>query len=182
MPDGKTHDRLTIMGAAFCVPVWLIAAPPAFRADYYAAGTLAAATLFSGLMLSPDLDLDSSIYRRWGVLRFLWWPYMKAMPHRSFFSHSLIIAPIIRIVYFLTICYLLFRGATWLLYFVTPIDRNGMTDRAFAALVDFPKRYPHHFWATVIGTIWGTALHVGADAFWTRAQKANPFRHKRRHR
>ncbi|MBC8142755.1 MAG: metal-binding protein [Armatimonadetes bacterium] len=180
MPDGKTHDRLTVLGAALAVPAWLLLAPPAFRADYVAAGTLAAATLFSGLMLSPDLDLDSSIYRRWGVFRFLWWPYMKAMPHRSFLSHSYVIAPLIRVAYFLLVCYVLFRAGSWLAHFVVPHDRNGITDRAYTALVDFPTRHPAHFWATAIGTIWGTALHVGADTFSTRLQKANPFRRRRR--
>lgn len=180
MPDGKTHDRLTILGAALAVPAWLIFSPPAFRPDYAAAATLAVATLFSGLMLSPDLDLDSSIYRRWGVLRFVWLPYQKAMPHRSFLSHSYIIAPLIRVAYFLLVCYLLFRAGSWLIHFVTPVDRNRITDGAYAALVEFPARYPAHFWAATIGTLLGTALHVGADTFSTRLQKANPFRRRRR--
>lgn len=180
MPDGKTHDRLTIIGAALSVPVWLLFAPPDWRTDYPACATLVASTLFSGLMLSPDLDLDSSIYHRWGPLRFLWWPYQKLIPHRSFLSHSLLIAPMLRVLYFLVISYVLFRVGTWAINFITPVNRNAMSDAAFAALVDFPNRYPHHFYAATIGTILGTALHVGADTFWTRLQKANPFRRRRR--
>lgn len=180
MPDGKTHDTLTVLGAALAVPAWLLLAPPDFRADYAACATLAGSTLFSGLMLSPDLDLDSSIYQRWGPLRFLWLPYQKLIPHRSPLSHSVLLGPVLRVLYFLVIAYLLFRGGTWLLNFVTPVDRNRMTDTAYAALVEFPTRYPHHFYAALLGLLWGTALHVGADAFWTRLQKANPFRRRRR--
>ena len=180
MPDGKTHDRLTVIGAALSVPVWLVFAPLAFRADYGTCATLVVSTLFAGLMLSPDLDLDSSVYHRWGVLKWLWLPYQKVMPHRSFFSHSFIIAPLIRVAYFLVVCYLLFRGGTWLLHFVLPVDRNGMTDTAYAALVSFPNTHPAHFWAASIGLLWGTALHVFPDVFGTRLKRMNPFRRRRR--
>ncbi len=181
MPDGKTHDRLTLFGAALSVPAWLLMAPPAWRGDYAACAVLVVSTLFSGLMLSPDLDLDSSIYHRWGLLRFLWWPYQKLIPHRSFLSHSLLLAPLLRVIYFLAIAYIVFRAGTWVAAFVAPMNRNAMTDSAFAALVDFPKRQPRLFDAAVVGLVLGTGMHVGADALQTGLRKANPFRRGRRH-
>src|SRR5436305_9344184 len=101
MPDGKTHDKITVIGAVAAVPAWAFLAPPPH--EWSVGLTLFGATLFSGLMLSPDLDLDSSIYRRWGPFRFLWWPYQKIMPHRSVASHSLLLGPLLRILYFLVV-------------------------------------------------------------------------------
>jgi uncharacterized metal-binding protein len=55
--------------------------------------------LFSGLMFGPDLDLYSFHYQRWGILRWLWRPYQKAIKHRSMWSHGPIIGTIGRILY-----------------------------------------------------------------------------------
>jgi uncharacterized metal-binding protein len=55
--------------------------------------------LFSGLIFGPDLDLYSFHYQRWGILRWLWRPYQKAIKHRSMWSHGPIIGTIGRILY-----------------------------------------------------------------------------------
>jgi uncharacterized metal-binding protein len=52
-----------------------------------------------GLYLSPDLDLVSKPYKRWGWLRWIWIPYQKYIPHRSPLSHAPIIGSIIRLLY-----------------------------------------------------------------------------------
>ena len=51
------------------------------------------------LWLSPDLDLKSDAYYRWGPLKFIWLPYVKLMPHRSLFSHLPVLSDLIRIAY-----------------------------------------------------------------------------------
>lgn len=43
--------------------------------------------------ISPDLDLDSSVYKRWSIFRFIWYPYREIMKHRGA-SHSFIWGPI----------------------------------------------------------------------------------------
>lgn len=55
--------------------------------------------LFSGLLLSNDLDIASRIYRRWGPLCLLWYPYQRLIPHRSPLSHGLIVGPVLRVLY-----------------------------------------------------------------------------------
>jgi uncharacterized metal-binding protein len=55
--------------------------------------------LFSGLIFGPDLDLYSFHYKRWGILRWMWRPYQKAIKHRSIWSHGPIIGTIGRILY-----------------------------------------------------------------------------------
>jgi uncharacterized metal-binding protein len=76
-----------------------------------AAGTLYATTradlafwvsggfLVSGLIFGPDLDLYSFHYQRWGVFRWLWRPYQKAIKHRSIWSHGPIVGTVGRILY-----------------------------------------------------------------------------------
>ena len=60
---------------------------------------MAGGFFFSGLMFGPDLDIHSTQYKRWGILRWIWLPYRKLFRHRSLFSHGLIIGTLIRVVY-----------------------------------------------------------------------------------
>src|ERR1044071_4465364 len=98
MPSGRTHDLITL----------LLAAPTA-GAAYYITGDwtvtaiTTAAMVFGGLMFGPDLDIQSRQYTRWGPLRFLWWPYKVALPHRSRLSHSILLGTWIRVIYFLIV-------------------------------------------------------------------------------
>lgn len=56
---------------------------------------------FATYFMNPDLDLNSHGYQSWGWLRFLWWPYQKALAHRSWMSHFPVISTILRIIYLL---------------------------------------------------------------------------------
>ncbi|HZG53782.1 MAG TPA: metal-binding protein, partial [Pyrinomonadaceae bacterium] len=95
MPSGKTHDAIT-----------LLLAVPTFVAAWGVTGSLAlagvatGAMLFGGLMFGPDLDIQSRQYTRWGVFRFIWWPYKVMFRHRSRWSHGIIFGTLIRVVYF----------------------------------------------------------------------------------
>lgn len=57
--------------------------------------------LFGGMMLSPDLDIQSRIYERWGIFKYYWLPYQKLIPHRSPLSHSGV-SSLIRLMYLFT--------------------------------------------------------------------------------
>lgn len=165
MPNGKVHDRLTVAGAVVAAPAWWYLTPAPL--DPTVCLTLVAATLFSGTMLSPDLDLNSSIYHRWGPLRYIWWPYQKAIPHRSRFSHSFILAPLLRVAYFLAAIWLLLRLGTWVAVQFVPFDRNGLSREAGDLLVTLCRTHPHHFAMALLGLFLGSAIHVTADFIWT---------------
>ncbi len=124
---------------------------------------LVGATLFSGLWLSPDLDLDSSIYRRWGPFRFLWWPYQKIMPHRSPLTHSLFVGPLVRICYFILVAWAIVRCATWAIARFMPLDRNALSRNIGDALITFFRARPDLLQMLLLGLFLGTALHVSAD-------------------
>jgi len=175
MPSGKVHDRITIAAAGLSVPVWLACSPT--PRDLSAGATLIVSLLFSGLALSPDLDLDSSVYRRWGPFRWIWWPYQKLVRHRSWISHSFLIAPLLRIAYFLFVVWGIFRIASFVVdLLVAPFDRNAWSERAFEALVALPRTHPHHFQMLLLGLFLGAALHSGADLL------VSAFKRKRRRR
>jgi uncharacterized metal-binding protein len=54
---------------------------------------------FGGLMFGPDLDIKSVQLARWGIFRWIWYPYRRLLRHRSFFSHGPIVGTLLRLVY-----------------------------------------------------------------------------------
>ncbi len=98
MPDGKTHDMINssvLVAVLFCL-YYLIWKENVMVADYLTNQTILAFSLsylFATFFLSPDLDINSTPYRRWGSLRVLWWPYKVVFRHRGF-SHHPVIGPL----------------------------------------------------------------------------------------
>lgn len=169
MPSGKVHDRITFAAAAVCAPLWWSTAPP--PRDWSVGAMLIGSLLFSGLLISPDLDLDSSIYRRWGPLRFIWWPYQKLVKHRSWVSHSYLVGPVLRSVYLLAVVYSLLRVGTWAIRAVWPLDRNALSRQGLHALLHLPREHPAHFFMLVLGLLLGAALHCVADTVWSNLKR-----------
>ncbi|MBD2742997.1 metal-binding protein [Coleofasciculus sp. FACHB-1120] len=94
MPSGRTHDRITL----WCLP-WVAGMTFGLTRSGDLTLIVSGGFLFSGLMFSPDLDLNSRPYQRWGWLRWIWIPYQKSLRHRSIFSHGLAIGTIVRSLY-----------------------------------------------------------------------------------
>ncbi len=94
MASGKNHDRSIL----FATPVVAIVV----GSHSLELGIVAAsAHILGGLYLSPDLDLKSIPFKRWGVLRVLWLPYQKLIPcHRHWLSHGVIVGSVVRLLYF----------------------------------------------------------------------------------
>jgi uncharacterized metal-binding protein len=93
MASGKNHDCSIL----FTSPVVAIVV----GSHSLELGIVAAsAHLLGGLYLSPDLDLKSIPFKRWGVLRVLWLPYQKLIPcHRHWLSHGVIVGSVVRLLY-----------------------------------------------------------------------------------
>jgi uncharacterized metal-binding protein len=185
MPSGRVHDRITAIGAVAAVPIWWFFAPivssavtprgvtPSaianlgVREDWAAGVTLFLAILFAGWMLSPDLDLNSSIYHRWGPFRFLWWPYQKVVPHRSWVSHSWLFSPILRVAYLLGVTWLLAYGVLWALSQSTGLGPGVPTRTPIDLVQQLYREFPHPCVLAAVGLVIGTALHSGADTVWS---------------
>jgi uncharacterized metal-binding protein len=107
MASGKNHDRAIL----FASPVVLVVGCYQFGLEL---GIIAGASHFlGGYWLSPDLDIKSRPFLRWSVLRFIWIPYQRLIPHRSPLSHAPVLGSLIRLVYLaacLSPLWLLFPG------------------------------------------------------------------------
>ena len=135
----------------------------------------AAATIFAGLMFGPDLDLYSKQYKRWGPLRFIWYPYMVAISHRSRLSHGLMLGTVFRVLYFIAVTAVL---ATAILYarqrylygmqttWSEEFTRVSLDLGAFWNRTD--KQY---FWSAFAGLWFGAAEHTVSDVVWSIAKK-----------
>jgi uncharacterized metal-binding protein len=93
MASGENHDRSIL----FTTPIiGLIGVSHSLELGIIAAS----AHLLGGLYLSPDLDLKSKPFKRWGILRVLWLPYQKLIPcHRHRLSHGVIVGSVVRLLY-----------------------------------------------------------------------------------
>jgi uncharacterized metal-binding protein len=96
MPNHKTHEYI---GTLAIIPI--AATALYFGHSIQKTTVLAIGILFATYYLSPDLDHDvgAASYRRWGILRFIWYPYKKLIPHRSWISHSGPISATLRLLY-----------------------------------------------------------------------------------
>lgn len=144
--------------------------PPAYAA--YAASQpqdiigpvsiLFGAHLLSGMLFSPDLDLDSAIDDRWGWFGWIWRPYTLLIPHRHFWSHGLILPPLLRLAYFfgaiLLLMFVLARGFAALGLIVPDYHL-----RLANALITIVREYPDETQVFLLGFITGGAAHTIAD-------------------
>jgi len=90
MPSGKTHIRINWFVLAL---INILIMP--FHMDISIKNYFLFNIIFilTSYYISPDLDITSSVYRRWGLLKIIWWPYKELMKHRQM-SHSIIWGPI----------------------------------------------------------------------------------------
>ena len=161
MPSGRTHDLITFL-----------LVPPTAVAAYYFTGDRAvtavttATMVFGGLMFGPDLDIQSRQYTRWGPLRFLWWPYKVALPHRSRLSHSILIGTWIRVAYFLVVVAITLAIALYArdLYFHRQSDALGDVSGAFTRVWDAVAAVRRDYLIAALAGLWlGATSHTVSD-------------------
>ena len=169
MPSGKTHDKITVVTAVASVPLWWWESSVRDIAGF-AIGL--AAYLFSGFWLSDDLDTNSIAYKRWGLLRWLWWPYQKAVPHRSWVSHGIGFGPIFRVAYFLVMIWAVMRGVLWLLIRAgVPVNPDTVLGGFWGFTTDWTQAHPSWAMCALIGLVLGGLAHSVADAVVSWAKR-----------
>jgi uncharacterized metal-binding protein len=178
MPNGRTHDAITIITAAGA-----FAAAEYYNFGHILSTVASCAVLFSGLMFSPDLDLNSRPYQRWGPLKALWWPYQKALPHRHILSHGLLIGTICRLIYFTVAVSAAVIAGTSAYRFARgeEVDLSGQAAMILDWLVGiyddlaFPQK------AAILAGLWlGELVHVVPDRLLIRGRKRPRARSRRR--
>jgi uncharacterized metal-binding protein len=166
MPNGKTHDVLTVATGVVGAPVaYLLARHLGYNTQEatQTAFVFGASHLVSGLLFSPDLDNYSVAARRWGALYFIWLPYRAAIPHRSWVSHGLIFSSVLRLLYFI--------GALSTLFYVykhTIAVLSTEIGLFVVAIQSFASTSPHVLYAFLIGFIVAGDVHILADKYATR--------------
>lgn len=173
MANYKTHDHVTLYSALVLAPLcyWIADQYAPWWGGHQATLTpmqtallVIGAHLFSGLLLSNDLDIYSRIYRRWGPLRFLWYPYQKLVAHRSWLSHNPIAGPVLRLLYLYIMIELILVGAHRLTLSLGTssaiIDAGlGWTSQAWF----FLWSYPQISLPLAVGLVLGSAVHSLVD-------------------
>jgi uncharacterized metal-binding protein len=173
MPSGKTHDAITLL---LTVPTFVAAWGVA--GSLLLAGVTTGAMLFGGLMFGPDLDIQSRQYTRWGVFRFIWWPYKVMFRHRSRWSHGIIFGTLIRVVYFAFMLSLLAVAAVYLRAFLVAQELPGYDEllRAWHA-VEAGTRLEGTGRAAALAALaglwWGAASHTLTDVVWSVLRKGS---------
>ncbi len=169
MPSGKIHDKITVVTAVASVPVWWLEDPTRNVAGFVI-GLIA--YLFSGFWLSDDLDTNSIAYKRWGALRWLWWPYQKLVPHRSWVSHGIAFGPLFRVAYFIVMLWATMRVVLWLLIQAhVPINRDAVLGGFWGFTTDWTLAHPSWLLCAVIGLVLGGLAHSVADAVVSWAKR-----------
>lgn len=167
MPSGKVHDKITIATALVAGPalwmVWREALPVTAATVGY---------VFGGLWMSDDLDIRSVAYRRWGALRFLWWPYQKIVPHRSWYSHGIGIGPLLRVLYFAAVATLAAKGFLGLLdMWVIPLNRDHVLRKAAVWLLGLLSSHATLALWALAGLIGAGIVHSALDGVVSTAKK-----------
>lgn len=90
MPAGKTHIKIN-WGVLVLLNILIVIFYSDINTKYYVFFNIS--FLLVSYYISPDLDIDSSVYRRWGLMRWIWYPYREVMKHQGS-SHSFIWGPI----------------------------------------------------------------------------------------
>lgn len=168
MPAGRTHDLLTLVSAAAATP--LILNLPEINALNYA--SLVGAYLGSSYLFSNDLDLSSNSYDRWGPLRFIWYPYQRLVPHRSRISHGFVIGPLLRVVYFISVTFIILYGLLTIVDWLgASLDQGGLlqvwTGRLYSLIADHPVTLNYF----LIGFVLSGALHTAVDLVTTMLKR-----------
>ena len=168
MPNAKTHDILTVAsGIAMTPPAFYFFKSQGTQVEqiWINCALLVGAHLLSGIMFSPDLDIDSAIDNRWGPLYWIWRPYMWAVPHRSrWLSHGLVIPPLLRLVYFMAVILLILQLITWGCHLVG-VACPDMVSWLWQQFVHLTYVQPAAIGVALLGFISGSAVHSFAD--WT---------------
>ena len=105
MPDGKNHNiiNITVLMLILSITYGLFSRSdisfPVQLPSIELILIFSVTYLFGTFFLSPDLDIDSSPYNRWGVFKFLWWPYKVIFKHRGL-SHHPIFGPLTILINF----------------------------------------------------------------------------------
>lgn len=160
MASGRTHDIINLLflpGAVYYLN------PSSFEGfiSGYLIGTF---------FLSPDNDLyHSKPNKRWGVFRFLWYPYVKIFSHRGI-SHLPIIGTVTRLTYLISVFLLLFFAVFLLVSYLYPPLKDDFT--AQFGTFDLKKMLLNPFTISfILGLFLSEMIHIFTDLVYSTLKR-----------
>jgi uncharacterized metal-binding protein len=157
MPAAKTHDQIALLSGAVMAPLggiaWLAAGSSPADAAINTA-LLTGSYLACSHWLSPDLDIDSTIIRRWGVFGFFWRPYERVVPHRHWISHSGF-SVVLRLLYLLVPLLAGGLAVAWLM--------GGSVREAWEWLAALVYNHPEQTAMVLAGAVASDGMHTITD-------------------
>ena len=165
MPKGKTHENLLLKFIPFVLVIFFfIGVNLPIRLDIY--GLLVInAYLIGGYFFSPDLDIDSSVYRRWGIFRWIWLPYKNLISHRSKLSHGILIGTIIRILYFFILISIIFMTLIYISIGELPIEQYLLKT------INYTIINKYYFLSILLAFELSADVHIFSDRIYSFVKK-----------
>lgn len=167
MPSGKNHDRITL----WLLPV-ILAGTFMITLDIPLTVLVSINFLLGGFMLGPDLDIQSVQYRRWGPIRWMWYPYQTMVKHRSVWSHGPLIGTAVRVVYL----------ALWIALFATvsilAMNHFWQAQLSWPQIEPVLKQLAVSYWHVGLAILIG--LELGALSHYTSDWLASSLKRKKR--
>lgn len=161
MPSGKTHDKIAFISI---IPILLIGLK-FFGADLKSLLLYCLTSFFSQIMLSPDLDVNSSQHKRWGILKFLWFPYRLFFKHRSSFSHGMIFGPILKITYIICVIAFLYFSFCLFIEYNYNISLLPYFIKSIKSVIH--KDMFYYYSPIIAGVFTGSTVHTLSDKFFS---------------
>lgn len=124
MPNGKTHDKITIITAPIVAAGTFVVNkhqnPENLQFTLILTLIVTFAYLFASFMFNGDLDTNSKPYNRWWLFKMIWIPYQLIFHHRSFWTHGIIVGTVVRLIYLSPIFY------SFYVVFNIPVQNIGL--------------------------------------------------------
>lgn len=153
MPNGKTHIKINItllLGILLSLHTNFMKSniPPEYT-EFDTIAIFSFAFIFGTYHLSPDLDIKSEPFKRWGILKYIWWPYQKIFKHRGKL-HNPLSGPIIII-------------STVGLFIIVPVVKLFNLDTT-----NIPTKY---LISLLTGIVISIEAHILTDVIYTKVKR-----------
>ena len=154
MASGKTHEKINYTAYAGLLIILILMG---FQ-NMWLTLWLTVGVIFGTRYFGPDLDLKSSLYYRWGKMKWIWIPYQRMFKHRSIFTHGFVIGDIIRVIYFGVFV----LGMIALINYAFNISIN---QSIWTLVSKFSTEFSFIFIGILIASIFHTIVDLGLSAY-----------------
>lgn len=160
MPSGKTHDKIAFISV---IPIYFVGVN-LLNYPFKLAIIYCVSCFLSQVILSPDLDIKSVQHKRWGILKWLWFPYRVIFKHRSKYSHGIFTGSFFRIIYLISVFSFLYFLLCFLIEYNYGLNVAPFFIKTFKSVFFKDLIY---YMPVIIGITTGTLIHTITDKIFS---------------